>query len=79
MLPPATRVQFREGASNWVDTPSQQATTDEDEDEDEDEHEREAPGERGASLGLSRGIENRGKRTFDLSAELFVDNSGEVP
>ena len=30
------------------------------------------------SLGLSRGIEHRGKRTFDVSAELFVGNSGEV-
>jgi hypothetical protein len=26
-LQPATRVQFREGASNWVDTPFLQATT----------------------------------------------------
>src|SRR5260221_14357742 len=34
-LQPATRVQFREGASNWVDTPFLQATTF------EHEHERE--------------------------------------
>src|SRR5260221_1020795 len=34
---PATRVQFREGASNWVDTPFLQATTF------EHEHERRTP------------------------------------
>jgi hypothetical protein len=40
---PATRVQFREGASNWVDTAFLQATTFEH--EHEHEHEHEAQGE----------------------------------
>src|SRR5258707_10344966 len=40
---PATRVQFRECASNWVDTPFLQATTFEHEHEHEHEHERRAP------------------------------------
>ena len=48
-LHPATQAQYRQGTSNWVDTPFLQATTLEDEDEDEDEHEhedeRETPGE----------------------------------
>jgi hypothetical protein len=42
-LEPATRVQFREGASNWVDTPFLQATT--------LEHERRTPNAKAPSEG----------------------------
>jgi hypothetical protein len=39
----ARGVEFREGASNWVDTPFLQATTFEHEHEHEHEHERRTP------------------------------------
>ena len=42
-LPRVRGVQFREGASNWVDTPFLQATTFEHEHEHEHEHERRTP------------------------------------
>ena len=53
-------MQFREGASDWVDTPFLQATTFED--EDEDEHERRTPNaKREAEFSDTLGaIENQG-------------------
>jgi hypothetical protein len=44
-LQPATRVQFREGASNWVDTPFLQATT--------VEHERQMPNAKRRALNAT--------------------------
>lgn len=45
-LQPATRVQFREGASYWVDTPFLQAITF------EHEHDFEAPGEETGGMAM---------------------------
>jgi hypothetical protein len=47
-LQPATRVQFREGASNWVDTPFLQATTH------KHEHERRTPVRNRVKAGSTR-------------------------
>jgi hypothetical protein len=65
-LQPATRVQFRGGASNWVHTPFLQATTFEHEHERRTPNvEREAPGE-GAAVGRAFSAKVRqGKQNRD--------------
>ena len=55
-LQPATRAQFREGDSNWGDTPFLQATTF----EHEHEHEREALGEGEFVMWICPGVETPG-------------------